>query len=294
MQLVVFDGGRLGALDGEEIVELTIHGPPDFRGPLHAVIASNLSLASAVSGLRRRLAEVRLEAPLPQPGKILAAPVNYISHKNEMRQHNTVAQLGVFLKAPSSVLEPGGTIRLPYTDQRTDQEAELAVVIGRAARNLPSDRALEHVFGYMCALDITVRSGEDRSTRKSFDTFTPLGPAVTTADEVGNPGHLSIRSWVNGVLRQDASTKDMIYGVPELISYASSIMTLLPGDVILTGTPAGVGPLSDGDAVTVEIEHVGRLDVTVSTAGAIGYATRPGRWGAVAEGIGEAAYPPPN
>jgi 2-keto-4-pentenoate hydratase/2-oxohepta-3-ene-1,7-dioic acid hydratase in catechol pathway len=99
---------------------------------------------------------------------------------------------------------------------------------------------------------------------------------VTTADEVGDPGRLRIRSWVNGALRQDASTKDMIYGVPELLAYASSVMTLWPGDVILTGTPAGVGPLTHGDTVTVEIEHVGWLDVTVSAAGAIDYATRPG------------------
>jgi 2-keto-4-pentenoate hydratase/2-oxohepta-3-ene-1,7-dioic acid hydratase in catechol pathway len=277
VQLVVFDGGRLGALDGDEVIELRISRPPDPRGPLHAVIASNSPLGSAAAASRRRLAEVSLEAPLPQPGKILGAPVNYIDHCNEMREHNTVAQWGVFLKAPSSVLAPGGTIRLPYTDQRTDHEAELAVVIGRAAKNIPAHRALEHVFGYTCALDITVRSCEDRSTRKSFDTFTPLGTAVTTADEVGDPGRLRIRSWVNGAPRQDASTKDMIYGVPELIAYASSVMTLWPGDVILTGTPAGVGPLTHGDTVTVEIEHVGRLDVTVSTAGASDYATRPGK-----------------
>lgn len=277
MRLVVFDGGRLGALDGDDVVELRTARLPDHRGPLHAVIASRSPAPGpAAHAPRRRLAEVRLEAPLPQPSKILGAPVNYLSHRNEMGGHHTVAALGVFLKAPSSVLAPGGTIRLPYTDQRTDHEAELAVVIGRTARNLSPDRALEHVFGYTCALDITVRSGEERSTRKSFDTFTPLGAAVTTADEVSDPGRLRIRSWVNGALRQDASTQDMIYGVPELLAYASSVMTLWPGDVILTGTPAGVGPLTHGDTVTVDIEQVGRLEVTVSTAGAIPYATRPG------------------
>ena len=259
MRLVVFDGGRLGALDGDDVVELSISRPPDHRGPLHAVIASDSPPGSVANAPRRRLAEVGVEAPLPQPGKILGAPVNYIDHGNEMGEHHTVAQLGVFLKAPSSVLAPGGTIRLPYTDQRTDHEAELAVVIGRTARNLPPERALEHVFGYTCALDITVRSGEDRSTRKSFDTFTPLGTAVTTADEVGDPGRLRIRSWVNGALRQDASTKDMIYGVPELLAYASSVMTLWPGDVILTGTPDGVGPMAVGETVSVTIEGIGTL-----------------------------------
>jgi 2-keto-4-pentenoate hydratase/2-oxohepta-3-ene-1,7-dioic acid hydratase in catechol pathway len=202
--------------------------------------------------------------------------VNYVDHQHEMREPTTVAELGVFLKAQTSVLAPGGSILLPYTDKRTDQEAELGVVIGRAARNVSREQALEHVFGYTCALDITVRSGEDRSTRKSFDTFTPLGPWITTADEVGDPATLRLRGWVNGELRQDASTADMIFGVTELIAYASSVMTLLPGDVIVTGTPAGVGPLADGDHVVVEIDRVGRLEVEVSGAQAVPYATRPG------------------
>jgi 2-keto-4-pentenoate hydratase/2-oxohepta-3-ene-1,7-dioic acid hydratase in catechol pathway len=276
LQLVVFNGDRLGALAGSDVIEIPAAGA-DPRGPLHAFIETAGELTIPPDGTRYRLEDVELAAPLPRPGKIIGAPVNYVDHQQEMQQPTTIAGLGVFLKAPTSVLAPGGTILLPYTDQRTDQEAELGVVIGRTARHVPAERALEHVFGYTCALDITVRSGEDRSTRKSFDTFTPLGPCVTTADEVGDPGSLRLRGWVGGELRQDARTSDMIFGVPELIAYASSVMTLLPGDVLVTGTPAGVGPLAHGDQVIVEIERVGRLEVTVSSASAVPYASRPGQ-----------------
>ncbi|MEJ3747976.1 fumarylacetoacetate hydrolase family protein [Actinomycetes bacterium KLBMP 9797] len=213
---------------------------------------------------------------LPRPGKIVAAPVNYRDHQAEMAAPLTVADLGVFLKAPSSVIGHGGTVVLPYDDVRTDHEAELAVVIGRVARDVPADLALEYVAGYTCLFDITIRSTEDRSTRKSFDTFTPIGPWVTTPDEVGDPGALGLRCWVNGAPRQSASTADLIFDVPRLIAYASSVMTLWPGDVIATGTPAGVGPIQHGDRVAMEIERVGRLEVTVSGAQAIPYAERPG------------------
>jgi 2-keto-4-pentenoate hydratase/2-oxohepta-3-ene-1,7-dioic acid hydratase in catechol pathway len=125
-------------------------------------------------------------------------------------------------------------------------------------------------------LDITVRSAEDRSTRKSFDTFTPLGPWVVTSDEVGDAGDLELRCWVNGELRQQANTKDLIFNIAELIAYSSSIMTLWPGDVILTGTPAGVGPIAHDDRLVIEIEKVGQLAVTVSASAAVLYTSRPG------------------
>lgn len=224
----------------------------------------------------RPLAGTALAAPLARPGKVVAAPVNYADHKAEMAEVRTVADYGVFLKAPTSVIGPGDRVRLPYRDMRTDQEGELAVVIGRTASRVPAERALDHVFGYSALLDITVRSGEDRSTRKSFDTFTPLGPWVTTADEVGDPQDLRLRCWVDGELRQDTSTAAMVFGVAELIAYASHVMTLEPGDVIATGTPAGVGAIAAGQRVAVEISKVGRLEVDVTDEGAIDYADRPG------------------
>jgi 2-keto-4-pentenoate hydratase/2-oxohepta-3-ene-1,7-dioic acid hydratase in catechol pathway len=219
---------------------------------------------------------VRLSAPLPRPGKVIGAPVNYLDHKAEMSVPQTIAEYGIFLKASSSVIGPGDMIHLPYLDKRTDQEAELTVVIGQTARNVAVDEALSYVFGYTCGLDITVRSTEDRSTRKSFDTFTPLGPWVVTADEVGDPQNLELSCRVNGELRQHANTGDLIFNVAELIAYTSSVMTLWPGDVILTGTPAGVGPIVSGDRLVVEIAKVGRLEVGVSDEGARQYETRPG------------------
>lgn len=202
--------------------------------------------------------------PIPDPSKIVAAPVNYRDHAEEMAQVTDVRRQGVFLKSPSSLVGSGASVILPYTDRRFDQEGELAVVIGRTAQQVPEETALDHVFGYMALIDVTMRGGaEDRSLRKSFDTFTPTGPHIVTADEIPDPGALKLRCSVSGILRQDASTADLILGVAGLISYASSVMTLYPGDILTTGTPAGVGPLSDGDDIAVEIEGIGTLSVTV-------------------------------
>jgi 2-keto-4-pentenoate hydratase/2-oxohepta-3-ene-1,7-dioic acid hydratase in catechol pathway len=215
------------------------------------------------------LAAVSLLPLVPDPPKIVAAPVNYSDHQAEMNEAFHIDSLGVFLKAPTSVLPSGGTVRLPYTDRRFDQEGELALVIGRAGRDIPVDRALDHVAGYTCLLDITMRGGEDRSTRKSFDTFTPLGPYLVTPDETGPPESLTLRTWVDDELRQHADVKDLIWSVPEVVAYASSVMTLQVGDVVTTGTPAGVGQLADGSRIRVEIDRIGRLDAHVTTAGAV-------------------------
>jgi 2-keto-4-pentenoate hydratase/2-oxohepta-3-ene-1,7-dioic acid hydratase in catechol pathway len=147
--------------------------------------------------------------------------------------------------------------------------------IGRTARHVDTADALSYVFGYICGLDMSVRSTEDCFTRKSYDTFTPLGPQLVTADEIGDPGALDLRLEVNGEIRQHVSTADLIVNVPVLIAYASSVMTLWPGDVILTGTPAGVGPGVDGDRVTLTIERVGQFEVSVSAATAIPYDQAP-------------------
>jgi 2-keto-4-pentenoate hydratase/2-oxohepta-3-ene-1,7-dioic acid hydratase in catechol pathway len=222
------------------------------------------------------LADVVLRAPVPDPTKVVAAPVNYRDHRREMELTVDVSDLAVFLKAPSSVIAHGGVVELPYSDRRVDQEGELAAVIGRRAHNITEQEALSHVVGYTGCLDITMRGKEDRSTRKSFDTFTPVGPWVVTADEIADPAELRMQCWVNETLRQDTSIGDLIFDVPTLVAYASSVMTLEPGDVIATGTPAGVGVVGDGDTITVEISRVGRLRVSVSAAGAIPYDQRTG------------------
>lgn len=213
--------------------------------------------------------EVTIAPLLSDAGKIVAAPVNYHDHQEEMKQVGNVSALGFFLKSPSSVTGHGGTVRLPYSDRRFDQEGELAVVIGKRARNVSVADAMNYVAGFTCLLDITMRGGEDRSTRKSFDTFTPVGPYLVTTDEVGSPAGLTMKCRVNGELRQDADIKDLIWGVPEFLSYVSSVMTLAPGDIVTTGTPAGVGQISDGDYIEVDINGVGTLTVSVTDQGAV-------------------------
>ncbi|MFH8759243.1 fumarylacetoacetate hydrolase family protein [Streptomyces atroolivaceus] len=285
MRLALFNMGRLGIVDGDDLVDVTEQltgtDTPSAAGALHQhieTVARDGSVQVDLTGCARvPLGEAALEAPLPRPGKVVGAPVNYLDHKAEMAYTTSVADLGVFLKANSSVIGPGQDIVLPYTDKRTDQEGELGVVIGRTASHVDAKDALDHVFGYTCVLDITVRSGEDRSTRKSFDTFTPIGPWIVTADEIPDPDSLDLRCDVGGATRQRTNTADLIFGVAELIAYTSSVMTLHPGDVIATGTPAGVGPLSHGDRVVLEIDRVGRLEVGVDSSRATPYDQRPGR-----------------
>ncbi len=177
--------------------------------------------------------------------------------------HRGIYDMGFFPKAPSSIIGLGEAIRLPFADRRTDHEAELAVVMGRTTRSVSEQDALDYVFGYTCLLDITVRGKEDRGLRKSFDTFTPIGPWVTTRDEVPDPNDLALECRINGEVRQKDTTRSMTMPVRPLIAWISSVMTLLPGDVIATGTPAGVGPLQPGDRIEVTIERLGTLAVTV-------------------------------
>jgi 2-keto-4-pentenoate hydratase/2-oxohepta-3-ene-1,7-dioic acid hydratase in catechol pathway len=281
MIIGLFNGGHLGVVEGEWVHDVSpvLGGAVGPDGALAAAIRQGVGRftaeeLAACQGLP--LADTAWDAPLPRPGKIVGAPANYFEHADEMPDSATIVEWGVFLKAGTSVTGPGSTVCLPYSDVRTDHEGELAIVIGTGGRNIPLEKAMEHVYGYTCILDITVRSSEDRSTRKSFDSFSPLGPWVVTADELADPGDLDLHLTVNGQTRQHSSTSKLIYGVPELIAYASSVMTLEPGDVIATGTPAGVGPIIDGDTVEVSIERIGSLRVMVSATNAIPYGDRPG------------------
>jgi 2-keto-4-pentenoate hydratase/2-oxohepta-3-ene-1,7-dioic acid hydratase in catechol pathway len=260
MRLVSYDDGRVGYLASDQVIPLPAL---TMRDVIASWSAGKLSVPDHEA--RIPLRDVRLRVPVADPSKIIAAPVNYRDHQAEMSTDTQVGALGFFLKAPSSLLDPGGTIQLPYHDRRFDQEGELALVIGRTARQVGEQDALSYVFGYTGLLDITMRGGEDRSTRKSFDTFTPMGPVLSTADEFGDPDDVELRCWVSGDLRQQASTRDLIWGVARLVSYASSVTTLYPGDVITTGTPAGVGPLIAGDTIRLELSGLG-LDLTAQVA----------------------------
>jgi 2-keto-4-pentenoate hydratase/2-oxohepta-3-ene-1,7-dioic acid hydratase in catechol pathway len=278
VRLASYNGGRIGRVDGAEIVDLTslVASPQPWPGPapspMRALIARWDELsgrASTADGPRTPLADAALEPPVPDPTKVLAAPVNYADHQAEMSVDSHVSSLGLFLKSPSSLLGPSGTVRLPYSDRRFDQEGELALVIGRPAARITAD-PLSYVFGYTGLMDITMRGGEDRSTRKSFATFTPMGPWIVTPDEFGDPEQVDLRCSVNGVVRQFANTAQLIWGVASLVRYASWISPLLPGDVITTGTPAGVDQLLDGDYIELHLSGLGAdLVVSVSDDGAV-------------------------
>jgi 2-keto-4-pentenoate hydratase/2-oxohepta-3-ene-1,7-dioic acid hydratase in catechol pathway len=267
--------------DGEiRVAAVTDHGFRDLTGLLPWPRTTGdplVEFLSLLDGLSHEKIAVQpsidgdpVYAPLvSSPGKIVAAPVNYTDHKEEMKQVGDVSALGFFLKSPSSVLAHGGTVRLPYTDRRFDQEGELALVIKKRARDIRPAESEQYIAGYTCLLDITMRGSEDRSARKSFDTFTPIGPHLVTPDEIGDPRALTLRCSVNGVPRQDAEITELIWDVPTFLSYVSSVTTLEPGDIVSTGTPAGVGVISDGDTVEVAIDRIGTLVVGVTSRGAV-------------------------
>jgi 2-keto-4-pentenoate hydratase/2-oxohepta-3-ene-1,7-dioic acid hydratase in catechol pathway len=203
--------------------------------------------------------EVTLLAPCI-PSKIICLGVNYRAHATEFGHELPAAPL-IFLKPPSAVIGPDDAIIYPpQWTRQVDYEAELAVVIGQRARHVAEETALDHVFGYTCLNDVTARDlqrADGQWTRgKSFDTFCPIGPVIVCGLD---PGALRVASYVNGEVRQDASTADLIFGVPAIVAFVSHVMTLEPGDVIATGTPSGVGPLVPGDVVEIEVEGIGRL-----------------------------------
>jgi 2-keto-4-pentenoate hydratase/2-oxohepta-3-ene-1,7-dioic acid hydratase in catechol pathway len=212
------------------------------------------------------LTEVSLLAPC-QPTKILAIGLNYRTHAAEAG-YDVPSEPLVFSKPPSSVIGPLVPIVYPVLSQQVDYEGELAVVIGQRVRNVPPEKAYDFVLGYTCGNDVTARDlqrRDDQWTRaKGFDTFCPLGPCIVTNLD---PANLDIQSRVNGEIRQSATTADMVFSVAELIAYISQVMTLEPGDVILTGTPSGVGHLQPGDVVEVEIEGIGTLRNPVVSQG---------------------------
>ena len=208
------------------------------------------------------LSEVRLRAPVPRPGKVICGRANFM----EGVPTDPPRPLETFFKSPDAVIGPGDTIVLPnFRPVIFHHEAELAVVIGEPARNVSEAQALDHVFGYTTSVDVSARAPVEGEPPlpgqygKSFDTFLPLGPAITTADEIRNPNKLQVRYWVNGDLRQDYNTSDMEHSVAYVIASLSAVMTLKPGDLILCGTNhQGLGPLQDGDVGEIEVEGVGR------------------------------------
>ena len=257
MRLVSYDGG-FGRLEGDGVV------------PMGADLVAYL--AGEAAAQERSIVPLRdltLRAPVPRPGKILCIGLNYRDHAAETgKPLPTVPML--FAKFANSVVPDGATVSIPAATTQVDWEAELGVVIGRTVRDVPVDHALDAVAGYCCVNDLSARDLQRSTTQftlgKAIDGFLPMGPWLVTRDEVPDPQDLAISCTVNGRLAQKSSTREMVFGVAELVSFLSRTMTLEPGDVIATGTPPGVGVartppwfLQPGDEVVVEIERLGRL-----------------------------------
>ena len=282
MRLARYDDNRFGLVDGEDVIDVTsaLAALPALSYPFprtdllieHFDTLRPALEAAAKTGTRKKIADVKLLAPVANPGKIVAAPVNYKKHLDEARadagihhqqQVGEIQKVGLFLKATSSVIGAGETILIRHDERRNDHEIELAVVIGKTADRVSKADALTYVAGYCIGLDMTIRGPEERSLRKSLDTFTVLGPYFVSADEIGDPAGLDLVLTVDGEARQTANTRDLVLDVPTLISWASSFYTLHPGDVILSGTPEGVGPVVPGNTIRATIAKVGTMDIKV-------------------------------
>lgn len=295
MRIATFehDGGtRLGAILEDRILDLAASALANNENPLlfadmQAFLNGGnpaLSLAGKLSRAGRNrpesyaLQSVRLKAPVPRPGKIVAVGLNYRDHSLEQGMQPPDAPL-LFAKFPTSVAGPTDPIVIPEGDPQVDYEAELGVVIGRRCKAVAAQRALDHIAGYLALNDVSARKWQFADKQwvrgKSCDTFCPTGPWLTTRDEIADPHALDIRTRVNGVVLQDSNTRLLIFRIPELIAYISASITLEPGDIIATGTPEGVGVfrkppvfLKPGDVVEVEVEGLGSLRNPVVAASA--------------------------
>ena len=273
MKIACFDNNRIGIITGGAIADVTelvgadgAEWPPVAMNRLIADFARHRAvLEAAAKKPTKPLAAVKLLTPVPWPSKIIAYPVNYHDHAKEMGAGYRADNQGFFFKPPSSLSGPADPIVLPVNaGRRIDHECELAVIIAKQGRDIPRDKWRDYAFGYSCLIDAVIRGKEERVTRKGFDTFCPVGPWIVTEDEIGDGVNaLRGRLWVNGELRQDANTRDLILDIPGMIEMASSVMTLYPGDIIATGTPAGVGPMRPGDKVKIEFERVGSMELKV-------------------------------
>lgn len=253
------DGARVGLLHESAVL-------PTGHDDVLAVVLSG----TAPEPTGPPVTGVRLLAPVPRPGKIFGSGVNYAAHQEENPEAVLPDEPGFFAKFSSAVCGPGDPIRLPTPDAHVDYEVELAVVIGRPGRDIARADAMAHVAGYTVVNDVSDRGVQFRPNQmvlgKGCDTFCPMGPALVTPDELGDLAGCAVRSRVNGELRQDARVGDLIFDVPALVAHASRAVTLEPGDIITTGTPAGCGTFRDpplwlapGDVVEVAVEGVGSL-----------------------------------
>ena len=287
MKLCRYDDDRLGVVRGELVHDVTAaqteirnSSPYAMRGD--AVVASLPQWRERIERMADKtpgkpIAQLKLLAPVARPTKLTCAPTNYQAHIAEMKtaaaqpgsqivsvQSAKIGEAGMFLKANSALVGPSEGIPTRFPDRRSDHEVELVMVIGKAGSDIAQARALDHVACYCLGLDITVRGREDRSFRKSVDGYAVAGPWMVTADEIADPDALPLSLTVNGEMRQDSNTRNLIYDCRRLIEFASSFYTLYPGDLLYTGTPEGVGPVKPGDVIVCRSSPLlGELKIAV-------------------------------
>jgi len=285
VKLCRFDDNRLGLVERDRVLDVSaaLEVLPSLRYPLppgdlliahlDAVMARVRELAPKAAP--KPLTSCALLSPVANPPRIIGAPVNYLRHQAESitdrgisfgKEVKTIDEYGLFLKSPTSLVGPSQGVALRFPERRNDHEVELAVVIGKGGDRIPRAAAIDHVAGYAIGLDMTVRGTEERSQRKSIDSYSVLGPWLVTKDEIADAGDLELSIAVGGQVRQRSSTRFLIFNVPRLIEYASSYYALHPGDVIMTGTPEGVAPVRPGDVMHCEIAGIGAMDVAVRAA----------------------------
>lgn len=285
MRLCRYDDNRLGLVRGETVYDVTaaLNLLPTVRWPVPPgdLLIQNLAklrpeiekLAATAAG--KPVSSVKLLSPVANPTKIMGAPINYKDHVEESKKDQGIAygrvlksigEFGLFLKANSALVGPGEGIALRFPDRRNDHEAELAVIIGRTGTRIPKAAALSYIAAYAIGLDMTVRGPEVPSFRKSIDTYAVLGPWLVTADEIADPDNLDFELRVGDEVRQKSNTRYLDFGVARLIEFASEFYTLHPGDILMTGTPAGVAPVVPGDLMTVTMQGIGRMQVAVRAA----------------------------
>ena len=294
MKLCRFDDDRLGV-----VIDDVVHDVSDIQAQIRAAARYDMkgdAVIAALPAWRKRiedaaakasatpLADVKLISPVARPSKTMGAPANYKKHIEEMRSRTDIkrddlssnltkaapvraprgiGEAGIFLKANSSIVGPSEGIPLRFLDRINEHEIELVAIIGNQGSDIPRARAKEHIAGYTLGIDVTCRGGEDRSFRKSIDGYSVVGPWLVTADEIPDPGDVTITLTNNGELRQTAHTGDLIYDVGRLIELASSFYTLNPGDILYTGTPQGVAAVKPGDVLRGQCDLIGELEIEV-------------------------------
>lgn len=285
MKYCRYDDGRIGVVRDDKVhdVSAIVNELPEIRYPYpkgDALVANLASLRDQMERLAdtsegRPVSEVRFLSPVANPTKIIGTPANYKAHAAEARadaeinvgkSSRTIEQQGLFLKATSALIGPSEGVAVRFPDRRTDHEAELGLVIGKTTSSVSYENALEVVAGYAIALDMVVRGPEDRSFRKSVDTYAVLGPWLVTADEIADPDALGFTLTVNGEVRQQSNTAKMIIDVKRQISWATEFYTLHPGDIIMTGTCEGVSRVEPDDMMHLEFEGIGAMDVPIRAA----------------------------